>query len=102
MKDKTLYINVKTKLFNTCVLSVLMYGSQTWALAQNMTRKLETCHGKEYAERKKVGPNKKPYHQEKDKRYRYNIQNQKTQMAVGRAYDKRRREMEQNCHTMVP
>ncbi|GBP58041.1 Mediator of DNA damage checkpoint protein 1 [Eumeta japonica] len=43
VKNKTLHINVKTKLFNTCVLPVLTYGSQTWALAQNTTRKLETC-----------------------------------------------------------
>ncbi|GBP09530.1 Putative uncharacterized transposon-derived protein F52C9.6 [Eumeta japonica] len=43
MKDKTLHINVNTKLFNTCVLPVLTYGSHTWALAQNTTRKLETC-----------------------------------------------------------
>ncbi|XP_075990548.1 uncharacterized protein LOC142986144 [Anticarsia gemmatalis] len=43
MKDKQLHIKVKSKLFNTCVLPVLMYGCQSWALNQKMSSKLATC-----------------------------------------------------------
>lgn len=43
MKDKKLNMNIKRKIFNTCILPVLMYGSQTWTLTQNMTNKLATC-----------------------------------------------------------
>ncbi|KAG6464707.1 hypothetical protein O3G_MSEX014681 [Manduca sexta] len=43
MKDKQLHINIKSKLFNTCILPVLMYGCQSWALTQKMTSKLATC-----------------------------------------------------------
>lgn len=43
MKNKQLHINFKSKLFNTCVLPVLMYGCQSWTLTQKMTSKLATC-----------------------------------------------------------
>ncbi|GBP48071.1 LINE-1 retrotransposable element ORF2 protein [Eumeta japonica] len=43
MKDKTLHINIKSKLFNTCVLPILTYGCQTWALNQETLNKLATC-----------------------------------------------------------
>ncbi|GBP75023.1 Putative uncharacterized transposon-derived protein F52C9.6 [Eumeta japonica] len=34
MKDKNLHIATKSKLFNICILPVLMYGSQTWAITK--------------------------------------------------------------------
>ena len=43
MKDKKLHIHMKSKLFNTCILPVLTYGCQSWALTQEMTNKLATC-----------------------------------------------------------
>lgn len=43
MKDKTLHIATKSKLFNTCILPILMYGCQTWSMSQKHTNKLVTC-----------------------------------------------------------
>ncbi|GBP74986.1 Putative uncharacterized transposon-derived protein F52C9.6 [Eumeta japonica] len=43
MKDKNLHISTKSKLFNTCILPVLTYGSETWALTRNIAKKLSTC-----------------------------------------------------------
>ncbi|GBP63511.1 Tubby-related protein 4 [Eumeta japonica] len=43
MKDKKLHIKIKIKLYNTCILPVLMYGCQPWKLTQEMTSKLATC-----------------------------------------------------------
>ncbi|CAF4805726.1 unnamed protein product [Pieris macdunnoughi] len=43
MKDKTLHNSTKSKLFNTCILPVLAYGSETWALTKNVTNKLSVC-----------------------------------------------------------
>ncbi|CAG4955332.1 unnamed protein product [Parnassius apollo] len=43
MKDKQLHINIKSKLLNTCVLPVLMYGCQSWTLTREMTNRLATC-----------------------------------------------------------
>lgn len=42
-KDKQLHSKTKGKLFNTCVLPVLMYGSQTWALTKATTSHLACC-----------------------------------------------------------
>lgn len=33
----------KTKIINTCILPVLTYGSQNWALTKQQTQKLRTC-----------------------------------------------------------
>lgn len=43
MKDKSLHIATKSKLFNTCILPVLVYGSETWSLTTENTEKLATC-----------------------------------------------------------
>lgn len=43
MKDKELHINLKSKLFNTCVLPVLTYGCQSWSLNKRTLNKLATC-----------------------------------------------------------
>ncbi|GBP31342.1 Putative uncharacterized transposon-derived protein F52C9.6 [Eumeta japonica] len=43
IEDKKLHINIKNKLFNTCILPVLMYGCQSWKLTQEMTSKFATC-----------------------------------------------------------
>ncbi|GBP84804.1 Putative uncharacterized transposon-derived protein F52C9.6 [Eumeta japonica] len=43
MKDKDLHMNLKSKLFNTCILPVLMYGCQSWSLNQVTSNKLATC-----------------------------------------------------------
>uniref|UniRef100_A0A2A4J025 Reverse transcriptase domain-containing protein n=1 Tax=Heliothis virescens TaxID=7102 RepID=A0A2A4J025_HELVI len=43
MKNKETSISIKRKLFNTCILPVLTYGCQSWALNQTHYRKLETC-----------------------------------------------------------
>lgn len=43
MKDKTLNTTTKSKLFNICILPVLMYGCQTWALTKNTTNKIANC-----------------------------------------------------------
>lgn len=43
MKDKQLHNNIKGKLFNTCILPVLMYGCQSWTLTREMTNRLATC-----------------------------------------------------------
>lgn len=43
MKDKNLHIGTKGKLFNVCILPILMYGSQTWALTKNITNRIAIC-----------------------------------------------------------
>lgn len=43
MKNTETKITVKAKLYNTCILPVLTYGCQTWALTKAQNRKLETC-----------------------------------------------------------
>lgn len=43
MKNKETNIYIKRKLFNTCVLPVLTYGCQTWALTKAHLKKLEVC-----------------------------------------------------------
>ncbi|GBP47009.1 Putative uncharacterized transposon-derived protein F52C9.6 [Eumeta japonica] len=42
MKDKKLHINIKRKLFNTCILPVLTYGCQSTTLTKEITNKLAT------------------------------------------------------------
>lgn len=43
MKDKKIHIKTKSKLFNTCILPILIYGSQTWAITKNTTSKFDIC-----------------------------------------------------------
>lgn len=43
MKSKDYSIAVKRKLFNTCILPILTYGSQTWATTVKTTQKLVSC-----------------------------------------------------------
>lgn len=43
MKNEEIKLSVKSKLYNTCVLPVLTYGCQTWALTKAQSKKLETC-----------------------------------------------------------
>lgn len=43
MKSKEMSVNIKRKLYNTCILPVLTYGCQTWALTKEHYRKLEVC-----------------------------------------------------------
>lgn len=43
MKNTEISMTVKRKLFNTCIMPVLTYGCQTWALTKSHTRKLEVC-----------------------------------------------------------
>lgn len=42
MENKKLHINIKSKLFNTCILPVLSYGYQTWTLTKEIVSKLAT------------------------------------------------------------
>ncbi|PZC79969.1 hypothetical protein B5X24_HaOG215559 [Helicoverpa armigera] len=43
MKNTEIKMNIKAKLYNTCVLPVLTYGCQTWALTKEQNNKLRTC-----------------------------------------------------------
>lgn len=43
MKNKEMSINIKRKLYNACILPVLTYGCQTWALTKAKNNKLEVC-----------------------------------------------------------
>lgn len=43
MKDKNLHISTKSKLFNICILPVLLYGSQTWTITKNTSNKIAIC-----------------------------------------------------------
>ncbi|PZC78089.1 hypothetical protein B5X24_HaOG202624 [Helicoverpa armigera] len=43
MKNTEIKTYVKTKLYNTCILPVLTYGCETWALTKALYKKLETC-----------------------------------------------------------
>ncbi|KAJ2948735.1 hypothetical protein O0L34_g7995 [Tuta absoluta] len=41
MKNKQMSIAIKSKLFDNCILPILTYGCQTWALTKALTKKLE-------------------------------------------------------------
>jgi hypothetical protein len=43
MKNKNLSMAPKRKLFDTCILPVLTYGCQTWALTKKQLSKLTVC-----------------------------------------------------------
>ncbi|CAH2105287.1 unnamed protein product [Euphydryas editha] len=43
MKDPKMSAIVKGKLFNTCILPILTYGCQIWALTKAHVSKLRTC-----------------------------------------------------------
>lgn len=43
MKNKEMSMTIKRKLFDTCILPVLTYGCQTWALNKSHYKKLEIC-----------------------------------------------------------
>lgn len=43
MKNKQTKTYIKRKLFNTCILPILTYGCQTWALTKAHMNKLEVC-----------------------------------------------------------
>jgi hypothetical protein len=43
MKNKNLSMAPKRKLFDTCILPVLTYGCQTWALTKKQLSKLKVC-----------------------------------------------------------
>jgi hypothetical protein len=46
MKNDSVPMAVKSKLFNTCILPVLTYGCQTWGLTKSLSHRLEVCqHG---------------------------------------------------------
>lgn len=67
MKNSETSITIKRKLFDTCILPVLTYGCQTWALTKNHNKKLETCQnsmersmiGKRLSDRIKIATIKK-------------------------------------------
>ena len=40
--DKHLLMSLKRKVFNQCVLPVMIYGCQTWSLTKALVKKLET------------------------------------------------------------
>ena len=42
--DKNLSLNAKRKLYNACVLSVLLYGTECWIPLRKHERKLHTFH----------------------------------------------------------
>ncbi|GBP02857.1 Putative uncharacterized transposon-derived protein F52C9.6 [Eumeta japonica] len=43
MKDKKLHINIKRKLFNTCILPVFTYGCRSWIITKEIINKPATC-----------------------------------------------------------
>lgn len=43
MKNRETKICIKRKLFNTCILPILTYGCQTWAMTKSQNKRLETC-----------------------------------------------------------
>ena len=43
-RDRILSITTKRLVYNTVVLGVLLYGSETWITTSNTTRKLESFH----------------------------------------------------------
>ena len=43
-ENKKLTINTKVKVFNACVLSTLLYGSEAWTLYSSQERKLHTFY----------------------------------------------------------
>ena len=43
MKDKTLPLSIKGKLFNTSILPILTYGRQTWPSTELIKNKLKSC-----------------------------------------------------------
>lgn len=42
--DKDLLVQTKRKIYQSCVLSVLLYGSECWTLLSHQKRKLESFH----------------------------------------------------------
>jgi len=42
--DPRLQLQTKLRLYQTCILSILLYGSETWTLLQEDLRKLEVFH----------------------------------------------------------
>ena len=42
--DKDLLVQTKRKIYQACVLSILLYGSECWTLLCNQRRKLESFH----------------------------------------------------------
>ncbi|KAG7297348.1 hypothetical protein JYU34_013337 [Plutella xylostella] len=43
MKSKTTKMSIKRKVFNTCILPVMTYGCETWALTKAHMHKLQVC-----------------------------------------------------------
>ena len=43
MKNKTVPVQEKRKIFNTCILSCLTYGCQTWSLTKKNLQKISVC-----------------------------------------------------------
>lgn len=43
-ENKKLTINTKVKVYHSCVLSTLLYGSEAWILSSSQERKLNTFH----------------------------------------------------------
>ncbi|CAH2208426.1 jg22159, partial [Pararge aegeria aegeria] len=43
MKSKDMPMKYKQKVFDMCILPILTYGSQTWALTQKLEQKLAIC-----------------------------------------------------------
>ena len=42
--DKHLKLTTKRKIYNACVLSVLLYGAECWVLLRKQEKKLNTFH----------------------------------------------------------
>ena len=42
--DGTLYVETKRKVYQACVLSILLYGSECWTPLQRQLRKLDSFH----------------------------------------------------------
>ena len=57
MKNEELAMRVKSKLFNSCILPILTYGCQTWALTNAHLNKLKVCQRS--MERSMVGVKRK-------------------------------------------
>ena len=45
-RDRNLSITTKRLVYNSVVLGVLLYGSETWTTTRNITRKLESFHNR--------------------------------------------------------
>ena len=46
LTDNTLKTNLKVEVFEKCVLSVLLYGSQTWSLNKKLQNMIRICQRK--------------------------------------------------------